>query len=405
VRLCLLVRLYPPLIGGPATVASQLSSLLTERDVEVFVVTQHMKGLPYHEERDQVKIFRIPVIAPPWVSTHNTLRLTSGVFSLAYKTMDVAHKYDIQIIDVLDVSVAGLAGLMISLISDRKLLLKYGGDLVFEYLSLKRIRACDENWNVEESWKVKDLRGKLLYWIEQQYVKSYDLLLPDSYYGAELLRKLGAEEEKIRVIPNGVDTKLFSPTVRDPDIERRVGLKRPVILAAGRLVPWKGLNYLVEASPAIIRVFPSATFLIIGDGPERNNLEKQVEELRLTNNFIFGGRIPHQDIADIFSCIDIFVLPSLFDTTPNVLLEVMSSGKPVIASDIEGIREVVKNNETGILVPPADVKSLEKALLELLTNPKKATRIGGRAREFIEKYYSLEITAERLLEIFEGLSI
>ena len=401
----MVLRLYPPLIGGPATVASQLSKLLTERGVEIFVVTQHVKGLPYHEVRDQVNIFRVPFLAPPRASMHNTLRLLSGVFSLAFKTEEVTRKYDIRIVEVLDVSVAGLAGLMLSSLSDRKFILKYGGDLVFEYLSLKGVRQCDESWSVEESWKIKDFRARLLYWIERQYVKSYDLLLPDSYYGAKLLRKLGAEDEKVRVVPNGVDTKLFSPRESKPEIERRWSLGRPVVLAAGRLVPWKGLNYLVRAAPVVLRSFSSTTFLVVGDGPERANLERQVEELGLGRSFVFTGRIPHREMAEVISCADVFVLPSLFDTTPNVLLEVMSSGKPVVASDIEGIREVIKNMETGILVPPADDHNLGEALLRLLSDPPEASKIGGRARDFVRREYSLTAVADKILGVCEELSV
>ncbi len=403
-KLCMVLRLFPPLIGGPATVASQLSRLLTERGVEVSVVTQHVKGLPYHEVKNRINVFRVPFLAPPTTSMYDTLSMLSGVYSLAYKTAEVTRKYHIRIVEVLDVSVAGLAGLILSSVSDRKFILKYGGDLVFEYLSLKEVRACDELWSVEESWKVDDFRARLLYWIERQYVKSYDLLLPDSYYGTELLSKLGAKDEKVQVVPNGVDTKLFSPRESNPKVERRLGLKKPVVFVAARLVPWKGITYLVKAAPTILKSFPSATFLIVGDGPERENLERQVKEMRLSSNFIFAGRISHLNMAEVISCIDVFVLPSLFDTTPNVLLEVMSSGKPTIASNIKGIREVIEKGKTGILIPPADEYHLSEALLELLSNPDYASKIGRNARDSIEKNYSWTTVADKLVRIYEKLS-
>jgi glycosyltransferase involved in cell wall biosynthesis len=398
----MVLRLYPPLIGGPATVAYQLSKLLAERGVDVFVVTQHAEGLPYHEVIDEVNIFRVPFLAPPGMSTYSTPRMLSGVLSLITKTLEVTRKHDIRIVDVLDVTTAGLAGLVLSSLSNRKFLLKFGGDLVFEYLSLKGIRACDETWNVEESWKVDDLRAKLLYWIETQYVRSYDLLLPDSYYGAELLRKLGAEDKKIRVVLNGVDTKLFSPRESDLDMERRLDIRKPVILVAGRLVPWKGFRYLVNTAPTILDSFPDATFLVVGDGPERGNLEIQVDDLGLNRNFVFTGRIPHQEMVKTISCADVFVLPSLFDTTPNVLLEVMSSEKPTVASNIEGIREVIKNNDTGILVPPANDALLGEAIMSLLCDPKKSSNIARRARRFIQENYDWSKIIDKRLSIYKS---
>ena len=403
-KLCMVLRLFPPLVGGPATVASQLSKLLVEHGVEVFVVTQHAKGLPYHEEQDQINIFRVPFLAPPEVSGHNTLGLLSGVLSLALRTVEVTRRYDIRIVEALDVSVAGLAGLVLSSLSNRKFILKYGGDLVFEYLSLKGIRPCNENWSVEESWKVDDFRARLLYRIEKQYVKNYDLLLPDSYYGAELLKKLGAEDEKIRVVPNGVDTQLFSPKRSSAGIERRWGLEGPVVLMAARLVPWKGTSYLVKAAPTILKSIPQTKFLIVGEGQDRAILEKEIEQMGLRGSFIFPGSIAHQEMAEAISSADVFVLPSLFDTTPNVLLEAMSSGKPAVASDISGIREVIRNGETGILVPPGDELSLSEAILKLLSEPRKASAIGKRAREFVTKEYSWTVVAERLVRILEELT-
>ena len=399
-KLCMVLRLYPPLVGGPATVASCLSKEFSKRDLEVFVVAEHARGLPYQERVGNIRVFRAPFLTPPRVSTHNSARLATGVISLASLTFWVMRKYDIGLVEIFDVSVAGLAGLLLSSVSKRRFLLKYGGDLVFEYLSLKGIRECSENWNVEESWKVDDFRAKLLYWIEKQYVKKYDLLLPDSYYGAELLRKIGADEKKIRVVPNGVDTQDFFPQEPDLEVLRRSGLRRPVILTAARLVPWKGINYLVRAAPAVLRSFPEATFLVVGEGPEKVDLMRQVRDMGLKGNFAFPGRIPHEEMPKVISCADVFVLPSLFDTTPNILLEAMSSGKPVVTSDIEGIREVVKNGKTGILVPPADEKRLSQALLEILSDPLKASEIGRKARELMEQSYSWEAIAETKMQIY-----
>jgi glycosyltransferase involved in cell wall biosynthesis len=210
----------------------------------------------------------------------------------------------------------------------------------------------------------------------------------------------GVPSDKIRLIHNGVDTAAFE---RAPDPRLRASLvgvgEGPLIVTTARLAHQKGLVYLLEAASSL----PGVTFAIVGDGPQRGELEGLANSLGLNGRVHFVGQ--QTDIGAWLASADIFVLPSLFEGMPLSVLEAMAAGLPVVATDVGGTNEIIENEESGLLVAPANSAALGQAIRRLIGDPRFASRIAGtgqaRARqEFSESNMLCEL--QRVYDEFVG---
>ncbi|MBW1613078.1 MAG: glycosyltransferase [Deltaproteobacteria bacterium] len=150
----------------------------------------------------------------------------------------------------------------------------------------------------------------------------------------------------------------------------------------------KGFEYLVETLPDVLREYPDARFLIVGEGPLRDKLKVKSEELSVEDKVVFTGF--RSDIKEILSAVDLLVVPSLLEGFPMVTLEAMAMAKPIVATNIDGITEQITDGVTGILVPPKDPSALAKAIIRALTNKELARSMGLSAREKVELEFSVE---------------
>lgn len=225
---------------------------------------------------------------------------------------------------------------------------------------------------------------------------------------------LGAHPSKVHVIPYGVDAAVFSNGSREhgrATIRARLGAgTRPLVLFVGNLLPKKGVTFLVAAAADVRRAHPDALFAIVGDGALRGALEAQAAGLGLGADSVrFVGALPWAEIPSWHAAADVFVVPSVVDSTgnvdglPNVVLEAMASGLPVVATNVGGLPMVVRPRETGLLVPPENAPALAEALSTLLADRALASSCGARARAFLESELSWERIAARYESLFESL--
>jgi glycosyltransferase involved in cell wall biosynthesis len=177
--------------------------------------------------------------------------------------------------------------------------------------------------------------------------------------------------------------------------------KDNIVTTIGRLAPQKGIEYLLYAVPKILESMPKKKFLVVGEGDEKNKLKKLAEKLNISQNVIFAGL--RNDVKEILAITDVFVLPSLFEGLPIVILEAMLAGKPIVATDIPGTDELIVNGETGILIPPKDADSLASAIINVFKNLEKAKEMGASGRKRIEKYFSINETVRKTEELYEVL--
>jgi glycosyltransferase involved in cell wall biosynthesis len=174
-----------------------------------------------------------------------------------------------------------------------------------------------------------------------------------------------------------------------------------VLLSVSRLIPTKGVDLNLYALKKIIAKYDNLLYLIIGDGPARQELECLVNDLGLKGHVKFIGQQPHNRVMEYMSICNIFSMPSWQETFGLVYAEAMAHGKPIIGCQGQGVDGIVTDGKTGLLVKPKDVDSLVKAIDYLLSNPDEARDIGERARKLVLENYTWEKNAEKTIEIYK----
>lgn len=204
--------------------------------------------------------------------------------------------------------------------------------------------------------------------------------------------------EKFYLIYNGVDEERFSISSPKSELRRRYGFSADqfIIGTVGSIIPKKGHRFLIEAARNFCPQMPNCKVLIVGEGVIKKELEYLVQKENLADFFVFMGA--RKDIPELMKIMDVFVLSSLQEGFPRVLVEAMYMGLPVIASSVSGIPELVLDGETGFLVPPRDSKTICEKIITLNSNNDLRSKMGTKAREriqehFLSKHYLSELEA------------
>ncbi len=218
-----------------------------------------------------------------------------------------------------------------------------------------------------------------------------------------MVEEIGLPKEKIYVIYNGVDAESFKVKVNRKKVRESLVLDEHdfVVVSVARLTKLKGFEYLLEAAEKIIAGNSKVKFLIVGDGPNRKNLEEKSGKLGLGGNVIFLGF--RDDIAQILSASDLFVLPTIWEGFPNTILEAMAAGLAVVATNTSGIPESVSDGKTGLLFEPRDSEGLYEALESMIKNQEKLKRMGEEGREKILKNFSIQKMINENERLYEKL--
>ena len=207
----------------------------------------------------------------------------------------------------------------------------------------------------------------------------------------------GVEEDRVHTIPPGVNPSLFAGPHDDPFPQ----IGSPRIVFVGRLAPQKGVDVLVAATRLLQN--PNAQILLVGDGPERPALVREIRQLGVEDRVHLLGFVPHDRVPAVLAHADLLVLPSLYEELGTVLLEAMWTGLPVVASRTGGIPDVIDDGVNGLLVPPGDPEALAGAINRVLSSADMARRLGKAAREQA-KGYDWDVLAERVLEVYQGIT-
>jgi glycosyltransferase involved in cell wall biosynthesis len=225
-----------------------------------------------------------------------------------------------------------------------------------------------------------------------------DRVVSNSESGADFAAKNGIIPDKLRVVYNGVNLNRFSPRPKDSDIRKTLRLGADTVVGVvADLKPEKGYGYLIKAAAALRGDYHKIKYVVVGEGKDRAKLTDLVREAGLSEIFIFTGR--RDDTERIISVFDIRVLPSAIRVgISNFLLESMAMAKPVIASDVGAIKEIVNDGENGLLVPPRNEFALAGAIKDLIDKPAERERMGKEGRRFAES-----MTAERMVEETLGI--
>jgi len=212
---------------------------------------------------------------------------------------------------------------------------------------------------------------------------------------------------KIAVVHHTLSLEQLSVVPTAGDLEKArvsygLGGDAVVVASIANLFPLKGHRYLLEALPAAIRSIPRLRCLIVGDGPARAELEALVDRLALRDHVMFTGVLDDVRRNAVVACSRAIVLPSVSEGLGLVLLEAMAASKPVVATDIGGVRELVIDQISGILVPPRDSDALASALVRILSDERWAEQLGRAGKRRFDEAFSRDEMVNRLRSVYEG---
>jgi len=230
----------------------------------------------------------------------------------------------------------------------------------------------------------------------------FDLVQTVSYdIGKTLARRVN--HGKLVAIHNSVDLTMVLPTRAGAELRREIGIaeNEPVIGSAGRLVPVKGYDVFLKAARRVLDSGIDASFVLAGDGPERSKLEGLARNLALGAKAKFLGF--RNDMYDVINVMDIFVISSFHEGIPMALLEAMALRKPIVATSVGGITEVVEGDVSGVLVPPGDDDKLAAACVRVLAEVELKGSLSTAARKRVEDEFSIALQRDRTLAMYREL--
>lgn len=242
-------------------------------------------------------------------------------------------------------------------------------------------------------------------WINHLYFRLSDHVLPATHgIGRKLCRYGGTRADRMTVLSSGANVELCRPLVKE-DCCRTLKLDPAVshVGFLGTLFRHQGVQVLVESAPLILAEFPMTRFLVVGDGPMRMSLEERVHQTGLSDSFIFTGHIAYELVPLYVGSMDLCVAPFTADrgeTSPVKLFDTLACGRPVIASDIDAVRQVFEGPHCGVVfVPPEQPQALATAVRELLANQQRTADLGVAGRQFVVRQHDRTRLAHTVIDV------
>jgi glycosyltransferase involved in cell wall biosynthesis len=235
-----------------------------------------------------------------------------------------------------------------------------------------------------------------------------DRVVSTSYSYASSSPILSPILDDVKVIPNAVDETIFNPSIDGSEVALKYGLRNTRnVLFVGRLVPYKGLEYLLSAIEILQHEFSDIHLVIVGEGELKLKLVQLAEDLGIKELVDFVGHVPNSSLPPFYTSSDLVVLPSIsrLEAFGIALIEAMACGKPVVASSIPGPGEIVEDGVTGYLVPPKDASGLAKAISLIIQNEDMAKRMGKEGRRRVEDNYTWERVTSRYDRLYNELLV
>jgi glycogen synthase len=388
-RLLILSWEYPPLIeGGLARHVRKLAEELVELDVDVHVLTRGGEESPAEEQAAGVAIHRIREPKRPtdlgefvaWVERMNSDMLAAGVELGDRYSFDLVHGHDWLVANAGD-----------------HLAKRFAAPLV------TTIHATEHGRH--QGWVDKHPQS-YIHGVERWITNRSDRVIACSFYMREQIADIfGVEEERVSVIPNGIDPADLRP--QDPAELRRLRLQfaqpdEKLVLLVGRLVYEKGFQLALEAMPEVIERVPGTRFLVAGSGTHEAKLRRQASELGLMEHGTFLGWIGDDVLHSLYPIADVCVVPSIYEPFGLVALEAMASGCPCLVADTGGLREVVPHEEAGLRFRARDPAALAEMAVRVLDDEQLGQRLVSEGLEHIRRFDWADI-AEQTAEVYAEL--
>ncbi|MDB5189513.1 MAG: hypothetical protein JWL82_470 [Parcubacteria group bacterium] len=365
-RLLVATPLYPPDSGGPATYAKALVEGLPGMGIEVVLVS-------FSDVRHLPKLIRH--LAYFW----NVLLASRGT----------------DLILALDPVSVGLPTSIAAFFARKTFVVKVVGDYAWE-----QGRERFGLWlPLDEFVRTSHIPFPVyLFRVVQTFVagRAHTIIVPSNYL-KRIVTVWGIQPDHIVVIVNAEPSE--APGVVPVSVASAL---TPRIVTSGRLVPWKGMQGVIAAMITVRESIPNAELIIIGDGPDRDTLERYAQ-VRIGSGYVFTGSIPHAEALAVMQTADVFVLNSTYEGLSHILLEALSLGKAIVATNAGGNPEVIQHEENGLLISVGDPEQLSASILSILKNTSLRSRLEISARES-SKCYSVQNMLTATSELLASLT-
>lgn len=363
-RILQIAPYFSPHIGGIESHVMELSNHLSRAGHEVAILTTNVPRSKKMERSGNIEIIRFEAPFRP-LGNPIAIGLLKGL--LTKKDFDIVHCHDEHAFT------SNLAA-MVHAMHDQRLVISCHGRLTYVTPFERFVLRIYERTLMKAT------------------LRSAEAVICLSPSDRDLLTAIGVRGDIIHIIPNAIN------------LPQRVQLQSrasdlKVVLCVSQLLKRKGIETLVDAFLEVHRADKKAKLVVIGEGERRAELEKRVRQSGLEGAIIFRGRVSKEELERAYAGCDVFVLPSFAEGLPTVILEAMARERPVVATDIPGIRDYFR--ETAVLVPPGDSRKLAEAIIELLDDEKLRRMFGRKGRELVERMFTWDIVASKIIDLYE----
>lgn len=379
---------YFPKIGGPATSVPEIARCLSKHGYPVHVLTNQFPGFAAVEHSEGFTVWRSPssyrIPNKASVVEHGLSVIEMAKFIRSFVR---THPFRFIHCHDLNISLLGawLAGTGLPIIA------KYTGDLSIEqqFADVDSVERFERRFNpLRPSWPTRFFKLG-----QRGLSEMATLITANSKYQLDQLHGLGVSPKKSVLLYNGVSTRSFN-------VPSGVTITPYRILFFGRLVAWKGIHVLIQAFNRIAGQFPTAELLIVGNGPMERELKAISEKTPHGKRIIFQKAVAPHTVPIQIAGAQVVVLPAFYDPFPHSVLETLALVRPMVATRVGGIPEIIEDGKTGWLVEPGDASALAKAIVDVFQNPAEAERRAVEGARRVRDRFTWEILVNELEQLY-----
>lgn len=370
-RVLVLSGEFPPFAGGIANAAASLAQALAMKGHFVSIIAPtYGKGDGEFDRKQPYRIYRLPLVR---LRYFRMLPMTPFILAITFKERpDWVLAMRVTREGIPAVAIKKLLGIPFSVFAHGLEFARFGSN-------------------------------SFLWRICKRIYREAEAVFPVSKPTRNLLVGRGLPAEKVHVVHLGVNNQIFEPVPPLTNWNGKSLKGERVILSVGRLVERKGVDKVIEALPLVLKQLPNALYVVVGDGPYREQLMQLSQRRGVSDKVLFAGYVP--DIRPFYHACEVFVLPTRegrkgdIEGLGLVYLEAAACGKPVIASLVGGVADAVVPNETALIVDPLAPEEIANAIIRVLTDNELARKLGEAGRERVLKEFTYDKIAEKVLQI------
>ena len=382
-KILMFSTIFPPQIGGPATQCFNLCLALVSKGHQPVVVTYGDKFNRLAQDGFSVYTYKSKYI---WGPVDRVIRWALFPFYISYllkkEKIQVLHCHSVNLLSFIAAFIAWLHGV--------PRVIKFAGDWVWETISTKGVVAGDYREIYTQS-----LYSRLLTQIEKVGLSFFNIIWVVSEFRRGNIKYLLGNDKKVRVINNCL-------LLKDGGYQEKTASDEIIIVSANRFIPHKRLPWLVEAYAKIVAANNKLVLIGGGDEAEINKVKEAIKKYQLEDKVILKGILSFPDLYNEFKQATFYVSSSLEEGFPNVFIEALNFGLPIISTDVGGCRELVKDGETGFLVLVDDLEQMSEKMKLLTTDVELRNKLSRQAFESSKKF-NLEFMVDEFINLYEGL--